>query len=126
MRLLLDTHIFLRIVTNDPRLGTRARRLISAADERFVGSARIREAAIKAGLGKLEIDMGKLIRAIGASGIRERPVRAVHGAAVRDLPHHHRDPFDRMLVTQARLEPLQLMTADTHLARYGRALVLTV
>ncbi len=94
MRLLLDTHIFLWIATNDPRLGTRARRLISAADERFVSSASIWEAAIKAGLGKLDIDVGELIRAISASGIRELPVRAVHGAAVRDLPHHHRDPFD--------------------------------
>ncbi|AIO49820.1 PIN domain protein [Burkholderia cepacia] len=94
MRLLLDTHIFLWIATNDPRLSTRARRLISAADERFVSSASIWEAAIKAGLGKLDIDVGELIRAISASGIRELPVRAVHGAAVRDLPHHHRDPFD--------------------------------
>ncbi|WP_175871757.1 MULTISPECIES: type II toxin-antitoxin system VapC family toxin [Burkholderia] len=126
MRLLLDTHIFLWIVTNDPRLSTRARRLISAADERFVSSASIWEAAIKAGLGKLDIDVGKLIRAIGASGIRELPVRAVHGAAVRDLPHHHRDPFDRLLVAQARHEPLRLMTADAHLARYGLSLVLTV
>ncbi len=79
MRLLLDTHIFLWIATNDPRLSTRARRLISAADERFVSSASIWEAAIKAGLGKLDIDVGELIRAISASGIRELPVRAVHG-----------------------------------------------
>ncbi|WP_176049519.1 type II toxin-antitoxin system VapC family toxin [Burkholderia sp. BCC1644] len=126
MRLLLDTHIFLWIVTNDPKLSARARRLISAADERFVSSASIWEAAIKAGLGKLDIDLGKLIRAIGASGIRELPVRAVHGAAVRDLPHHHRDPFDRLLVAQARHEPLQLVTADAHLARYDLSLVLTV
>ncbi|WP_175951372.1 type II toxin-antitoxin system VapC family toxin [Burkholderia sp. BCC0405] len=126
MRLLLDTHIFLWIVTNDPRLSARARRLISAADERFVSSASIWEAAIKVGLGKLDIDVGKLIGSIGSSGIRERPVRAVHGAAVHDLPHHHRDPFDRLLVAQARLEPLQLMTADTLLVRYGRPLVLTV
>jgi PIN domain nuclease of toxin-antitoxin system len=126
MRLLLDTHIFLWIATNDPRLSTRARRLISAADERFVSSASIWEAAIKAGLGKLDIDVGELIRAISASGIRELPVRAVHGAVVRDLPHHHRDPFDRLLVAQARHEPLRLVTADAHLARYDRSLVLTV
>ncbi|RXV72052.1 type II toxin-antitoxin system VapC family toxin [Burkholderia stabilis] len=126
MRLLLDTHIFLWIVTHDPRLSARARRLISAADERFVSSASIWEAAIKAGLGKPDIDVGKLVRSIGASGIRELPVRAVHGAAVRDLPHHHRDPFDRLLVAQARHEPLQLVTADALLARYGMSLVLTV
>ncbi|KVH06562.1 MULTISPECIES: type II toxin-antitoxin system VapC family toxin [Burkholderia] len=126
MRLLLDTHIFLWIVTNDPKLSARARSVISAADERFVSSASIWEAAIKAGLGKLDIDVGELMRAIGPSGIRELPVRAAHGAAVRDLPHHHRDPFDRLLVAQARLEPLQLVTADAHLARYDLSLVLTV
>ncbi|MCA8254391.1 type II toxin-antitoxin system VapC family toxin [Burkholderia sp. AU31624] len=126
MRLLLDTHIFLWIVTNDPRLSATARRLISAADVRFVSSASIWEAAIKAGLGKLDIDVGKLIGAIGSSGIRELPVRAAHGAAVRDLPHHHRDPFDRLLVAQARHKPLQLVTADAYLARYDRSLVLTV
>jgi len=126
MRLLLDTHIFLWIVTNDPKLSVRARRLISGADERFVSSASIWEAAIKAGLGKLDIDVGRLVRSIGASGIRELPVSAVHGAAVRDLPPHHRDPFDRLLVAQARHEPLQLVTADAQLARYGLSLVLTV
>ncbi|CAB3766973.1 twitching motility protein PilT [Burkholderia sp. MSh2] len=126
MRLLLDTHVFLWIVTNDPKLSARARKLISAADERFVSSASIWEVAIKSGLGKLDIGVNRLIRAIGASGIRELPVRTVHGAAVRDLPHHHRDPFDRLLVAQARHEPLQLVTADAHLARYGLSLVLTV
>lgn len=126
MRLLLDTHIFLWIVTNDPKLSVRARRLISGADERFVSSASIWEAAIKAGLGKLDIDVGRLVRSIGASGIRELPVSAVHGAAVRDLPPHHRDPFDRLLVAQARHEPLQLVTADAQLARYGLSLVLTI
>ncbi|KUZ13606.1 twitching motility protein PilT [Burkholderia diffusa] len=126
MRLLLDTHIFLWIVTNDPKLSTRARKLISAADERFVSSASIWEAAIKAGLGKLDIDVGRLIGSIGTSGVHELPVRAVHGAAVRDLPHHHRDPFDRLLVAQARHEPLKLVTADAQLARYGLSLVLTV
>ncbi|WP_126228627.1 type II toxin-antitoxin system VapC family toxin [Burkholderia ambifaria] len=126
MRLLLDTHIFLWIVTNDPKLSARARKLIAGADERFVSSASIWEAAIKAGLGKLDIDVGRLIGSISTSGVRELPVRAVHGAAVRDLPHHHRDPFDRLLVAQARHEPLQLVTADAQLARYGLSLVLTV
>ncbi|RQS11142.1 type II toxin-antitoxin system VapC family toxin [Burkholderia sp. Bp8998] len=126
MRLLPDTHIFLWIVTNDPKLGARARKLISGAYEPFVSSASIWEAAIKAGLGKLDIDVGRLICSIDTSGVRELPVRAVHGAAVRDLPHHHRDPFDRLLVAQARHEPLQLVTADAQLARYGLSLVLTV
>ncbi|MDS0860620.1 type II toxin-antitoxin system VapC family toxin [Burkholderia pseudomultivorans] len=126
MRLLLDTHIFLWIVTDDRKLSMRARRLICAADERFISSASIWEVAIKAGLGKLDVDVDRLSRAIGSSGFRGLPVRAAHGAAVRDLPRHHRDPFDRLLVAQARHEPLRLVTADGHLARYGASLVLTV
>ncbi|KVD34960.1 twitching motility protein PilT [Burkholderia sp. ABCPW 11] len=126
MRLLLDTHIFLWSVTDDPKLSARARRVIADADERFVSSASIWEAAIKAGLGKLDVDVDRLVRVLRASGFRELPVRAVHGAAVRSLPSHHRDPFDRLLVAQAQHEPLQLVTADGHLARYGMSVVLTV
>ncbi|KVL22488.1 type II toxin-antitoxin system VapC family toxin [Burkholderia sp. MSMB1826] len=126
MRLLLDTHIFLWSVTDDPKLSARARRLIADADERFVSSASIWEAAIKAGLGKLDVDVDRLVRVLRASGFRELPVRAVHGAAVRNLPSHHRDPFDRLLVAQAQHEPLRLVAADGHLARYGMSVVLTV
>lgn len=118
MRLLLDTHIFLWVVADDPRLSKAARRLITGAEDVFVSSASIWEASIKAGLGKLDVDVNQLVLAIEASGFSELPVRAVHAALVHDLPDLHRDPFDRLLVAQAMYEPLRLVTADGHLSGY--------
>lgn len=126
MRLLFDTHIFLWAVANDPKLSARARKLIVAADEVFISSASIWEVAIKAGKGKLDVDVDRLVDKLNASQYRELPVRAAHGAAVRHLPHYHRDPFDRLLVAQAWSEPMLLITADGHLAQYGASRILTV
>ena len=125
MRLLLDTHIYLWAVTDDAKLSTAARKLITEADEVFVSSASIWEASIKVGLGKLDADVNLLVSEIDASGFKELPVRAVHAALVRDLPDIHRDPFDRLLVAQALSEPLRLVTADGLLAGYTD-LVITV
>jgi PIN domain nuclease of toxin-antitoxin system len=118
MRLLLDTHIFLWVVADDKKLSRSARKLISEATEVFVSSASVWEAAIKIGLGKLDADLNQLVAAIEDSGFSELPVRAIHAAAVRDLPDIHRDPFDRLLIAQAICEPLRLLTADGHLAGY--------
>ncbi|AYZ66498.1 type II toxin-antitoxin system VapC family toxin [Burkholderia multivorans] len=126
MRLLFDTHIFLWMLADDPKLSIRARRLISVADEVFISSASIWEVAIKAGKGKLDVDVEGLVDAIKTSKYQELPVRAAHGAAVRNLPHYHRDPFDRLLVAQAWCEPLLLVTADGDLAQYGSPPILTV
>ncbi|WP_175885755.1 type II toxin-antitoxin system VapC family toxin [Burkholderia sp. BCC0044] len=126
MRLLFDTHIFLWMVANNPKLSAHARRLIDSADEVFISSASIWEVAIKAGKGKLDVDVDRLVDKLKTSQYRELPVRAVHGAAVRHLPHHHGDPFDRLLVAQASYEPMVLITADGHLARYGASKILTV
>jgi len=101
MRLLFDTHIFLWMVANNPKLSVRARRLIDSADEMFISSASIWEVAIKASKGKLDVDVDRLVDKLKMSQYRELPVRAAHGAAVRHLPHHHGDPFDRLLVAQA-------------------------
>jgi len=125
MRLLLDTQVFLWSVTDDRKLTKAARKLILDADDVFVSSASIWEASIKAGLGKLDVDVNLLVSEIEASGFSELPVRAVHAAMVRDLPDIHRDPFDRLLVAQALSEPLRLVTSDGHLSRYTD-LVVTV
>ncbi|QCP54769.1 type II toxin-antitoxin system VapC family toxin [Trinickia violacea] len=125
MRLLLDTHVFLWAVTDDRKLTKAARKLILDADEVFISSASLWEASIKAGLGKLEVDVNLLVSEIAASGFSELPVRAVHAAMVRDLPDIHRDPFDRILVAQALSEPLRLITSDGHLSKYTD-LVITV
>ncbi|MGF6479086.1 type II toxin-antitoxin system VapC family toxin [Paraburkholderia sp. JPY419] len=118
MRLLLDTHVFLWAVTDDRKLTKAARKLILDASEVFVSSASIWEASIKAGLGKLEVDVNLLVSEIEASGFLELPVRAVHTALVRDLPDIHKDPFDRLLVAQALSEPLRLLSSDGHLSKY--------
>ncbi|MBB5402302.1 type II toxin-antitoxin system VapC family toxin [Paraburkholderia youngii] len=118
MRLLLDTHVFLWAVTDDRKLTKAARKLILDASEVFVSSASIWEASIKAGLGKLEVDVNLLVSEIEASGFLELPVRAVHAALVRDLPDIHKDPFDRLLVAQALSEPLRLLSSDGRLSKY--------
>ncbi|MEX3858655.1 MULTISPECIES: type II toxin-antitoxin system VapC family toxin [Paraburkholderia] len=118
MRLLLDTHVFLWAVTDDRKLTKAARKLILDASEVFVSSASIWEASIKAGLGKLEVDVNLLVSEIEASGFLELPVRAVHAALVRDLPDIYKDPFDRLLVAQALSEPLRLLSSDGHLSKY--------
>ncbi|MEX3897675.1 type II toxin-antitoxin system VapC family toxin [Paraburkholderia sp. JPY432] len=118
MRLLLDTHVFLWAVTDDRKLTKAARKLILDASEVFVSSASIWEASIKAGLGKLEVDVNLLVSEIEASGFLELPVRAVHAALVRDLPDIHKDPFDRLLIAQALSEPLRLLSSDGHLSKY--------
>ena len=119
MRLLLDTHVFLCVVSDSPRLGQEARRQIAAAEQTFVSAASIWEVAIKARLGKIDADVDAVAAAIERSGFFELPVRAAHAAAVPRLPLHHADPFDRLLVAQALTEPLRLLTADAALRQYG-------
>ena len=119
MRLLLDTHLFLWSVTDSPRLSTEARSSILAADEVYVSAVSICEVAIKAGLGKIQGDVRQLAEAIGGSGFVELPVTALHAATVAELPPHHQDPFDRLLVAQALTEPLILLTADAALLEYS-------
>lgn len=119
MRILLDTHIFLWAVMDSRLLKTETRRQMLAADEVYVSAASIWEIAIKARLGKIQGDPERLAQAIDDSGFIELPVRAHHAARVVQLPLHHSDPFDRLLVAQALSEPLLLLTADDVLAQYG-------
>lgn len=77
---------------------------------------------IKSGLGKFEVDFSRLL--MSAAGIRELDVTWRHAMAVRTLAHHHRDPFDRMLIAQAISEPLRLITSDARLCAYGDLVML--
>jgi PIN domain nuclease of toxin-antitoxin system len=124
MRLLLDTHVFLWAVTANKRLKPSTREFLSQADAVYVSAASIWETAIKARLGKIEADVTYLVDAIEGSGFQELPVSARHTAAVAKLPLHHSDPFDRLLLAQAFLEPLRLVTADPVLMAYGGAIEL--
>ena len=119
MRLLLDTQIFVWSVQASGQLSAAARRMITDADAVFVSIASIWELALKAQLKKVEGDVQALADAIEPSGFRELAVTGRHAAAVSQLPLHHSDPFDRLLLAQSFSEPLHLLTADRRLAAYG-------
>ncbi|MEO7773371.1 MAG: type II toxin-antitoxin system VapC family toxin [Steroidobacteraceae bacterium] len=125
MRILLDTHVYLWWLQDHPKLSKNARRKIVSAAEVYVSSASIWEASIKAGMGKLDVDVNALVAEIENSGFRELPVTARHAAMVMQLPDVHRDPFDRILIAQALCEPLRFLTVDDVLQRYSE-LVITV
>jgi PIN domain nuclease of toxin-antitoxin system len=120
MRILLDTHIYLWWLEDHPKLSTQARTLIADATEVYVSSASIWEASIKAGIGKLDVDVDALVAEIARSGFSELQVSARHAAAVRSLPDIHNDPFDRILIVQAICEPLRFLTHDGKLKGYSQ------
>lgn len=124
MRLLLDTQVFLWYLADSDRLTPSAKQQVAQAAEVFVSAASIWEAAIKAGLGKLQVDPRDLVQEIARNGFVELPVLASHAALVSALPQHHRDPFDRLLVAQAMAEPLHLLTSDSLLQRYPAPILL--
>ena len=124
MRLLLDTQIFLWSLEDSPRLSSTARTLIEEAQQVFVSAVSIWEIAIKAGLGKLEVDAEKVRKTIRPSGFIELPIALEHAAGVQHLPKRHGDPFDRLLVAQAMMEPLRLLTTDGKIAQYSDLVLL--
>ncbi len=123
MEILLDTHTFLWFVEDSPRLSKTARTLIEAEDSRpFLSVASLWEMAIKISLGKLSLTQpyesfveGQLT----TNGIDMLNVKINHTAAIATLPFHHRDPFDRLLVVQARIENLPLVSIDPIFDAYG-------
>jgi PIN domain nuclease of toxin-antitoxin system len=119
LRLLIDTIAALWWLSDDERLGeTAERRLSDKTDEVLLSAAVVWEVAIKRSLGKLEAppDFGPTLR---DAGVRELPITLVHAAAAEQLPWHHRDPFDRMLVAQATVENAAIVSADERLRAYG-------
>lgn len=116
MDILLDTHTFLW--WDEAKLPAAVIKRIQAADDVYVSAASAWEISIKAGLGKI-VARVPLAEAIRDYGFLALPISLEHGDAVRALPPHHRDPFDRMLVAQARVEGLTLVTRDPAFAAYG-------
>jgi PIN domain nuclease of toxin-antitoxin system len=116
-RLLLDTHIFLWWRGEPSRLPAQVRSSIATADIVFVSVASAWEAAIKVSLGRLELP-DTIEAGVLASGFEKLLISFSHTEQVASLPHHHRDPFDRMLVAQAKAEGLTLVTHDRLLAPY--------
>jgi PIN domain nuclease of toxin-antitoxin system len=123
MRLLLDTHIFLWVVSDGSKLTDEIRRILDGAAAVYVSSASIWEIAIKAQLGKLRADPDKMMNAIEESGFQELPVLSRHAVGVAKLPFHHSDPFDRLLVAQAISEPMRLVTSDAQLTAYSELVI---
>ena len=117
-RILLDTHLLLWAVSEPRKLPKEARRLIDEA-EVFVSAASIWEVGIKAAPGKLAADPSELLAEVEPAGFQLLPVGGDHAAAVSLLPALHEDPFDRMLIAQAKTEPLLLLTNDASLPAYG-------
>jgi PIN domain nuclease of toxin-antitoxin system len=100
-------------------LSSRARKLIAGAERVFVSSASLCECSIKVGLGRLEIDPAALVAGIDASGFESLPVTPRHALGILGLPAIHKDPSDRMLISQAINEGLVLITADRVLEGYA-------
>lgn len=121
MRLLLDTHILLWWLNDSPELSQRGRGLIAEPSNVIVVSAAsIWEIRIKEGLGKLALPR-KFQQVLEQQPFERLAITTEHAHGLRGLPPHHRDPFDRMLIVQARCEALTLLTADTVVRSYDVA-----
>lgn len=126
MNLLLDTHVALWAITDSPKLAKKARELIeSPRSSVWISSATVWEIAIKHSLGRgdMPVSSQDALRYFQESGYRFLPVEPEHAAAVEDLPAHHADPFDRILVAQALTEPMRLITHDPVVARYSDTII---
>ena len=119
MRLLLDTHIFIWSLMRPRAIGKTARQAIVSSDsEVYVSAATAWEIAIKRAAGKIEFPIDRLGQIFTEKGFLPLAIETAHAVAAGGLPNHHADPFDRMLVAQAKLEGLALVTADATLASY--------
>ncbi len=122
MRALLDTCTFLWWISDDPRLSPHVREVISSGDnELFLSAASGWEMAIKAALGKLSSPgdfKSFILEQLHVNGIDSLPVEMPHALYVSTLPAIHRDPFDRLLIAQAQLENLPILTSDPQISRY--------
>ncbi|MET0240422.1 MAG: type II toxin-antitoxin system VapC family toxin [Sphingobium sp.] len=121
MKLLLDTHVLLWAAGDPGRLSAEARALIAdEANEPIFSAASLWEIAIKTGLGRADfsVDARLLRRGLLDNGYGELPIASEHAVAIDSLPDIHKDPFDRMLIAQAMVEGMLLLTADEIVARY--------
>lgn len=117
MRLLLDTHAFLWLVAGDERLPASARTLVARAEAVMLSAASVWEAEIKRAAHRLAVP--PVAEAARRAAVDVLAITSDHAHAAAHLPLHHRDPFDRMLVAQAQLEGLVLVSKDDAVRRYG-------
>jgi PIN domain nuclease of toxin-antitoxin system len=126
LNLLLDTHVALWAIVDSPKLPQKARDLIlSSKTTVWVSAASLWEIAIKHSLGRGDMPVSgqDALRYFQESGYRFLAVESEHAVAVEELPAHHQDPFDRILVAQSLVEPMRLMTHDPLMARYSDTII---
>jgi PIN domain nuclease of toxin-antitoxin system len=122
MRVLLDTHVFLWWITNQALLSDQAQQIIrDGSNDLFFSASSAWEIAIKARLGKLQLPdpLERFIaEQITINAFQPLPIQLSHALHVYNLPQHHRDPFDRILIAQSQMEGLPILTADPWIAKY--------
>ena len=121
MKLLVDTHVFLWLDAGDRRLPREIQEAVMATtNEVYVSAVSVWEIAIKSSLGKkdFQVDPRTLHRGLLDNGYLELAITSQHTIAVVALPPHHKDPFDRLLIAQAIVEGITLLTSDPQVARY--------
>lgn len=120
MRLLLDTHIFIWACVEPERLSLIEQRMIASPDHQvLVSAATAWEISVKQALGRLDFPVDRLQEFLDGLGFEGLAMSMTHAAAAGRLPRHHEDPFDRMLIAQASIESLTLVSRDRFFARYG-------
>jgi len=121
LKLLLDTHIILWLAGAPEKLSESTHALLQESDNSlFFSAARIWEIVIKLGLGRkdFKVDPSRLRKMLTQNGYAELPITAEHALKIESLPALHKDPFDRMLLAQARAEGMMLLTVDPLIAQY--------
>jgi PIN domain nuclease of toxin-antitoxin system len=119
VKLLLDTHVFVWMTFDPGRVRDSIRTALAAAENTvFVSAASVWEIAIKRGLGRLSFPLEQFDAILARIGFDPLPITPAHGIEAGGLPRHHADPFDRMLVAQARAEGLTLVSEDAAIAGY--------
>jgi len=124
MKYLLDTNVLLWLVTDDTRLSTKARKAYETAKELWFSPVSMWEMAIKMSVGGFDFELAEdwwrsIPTELTANGVKRLEISDVHCREVAKLAFHHRDPFDRMLIAQAKAEGLNVITADGQFKAYG-------
>jgi PIN domain nuclease of toxin-antitoxin system len=123
MGVLLDTQIVYWFFYEKRNVPGAAWDVMNQSNGVFVSAASIWEIAIKVKIGKLNADAREILRLLESAGIKELPVLSRHAVLVAELPLHHADPFDRLLIAQAIEEPMHLLTTDTQLGQYSELVI---
>jgi PIN domain nuclease of toxin-antitoxin system len=127
MKILLDTHLLIWVCEDSKKLSPKIKKIIiDGKNDIYFSTASIWEIAIKKSLGKIDVDLELLVNQLEEMNILELPIEIKHILKLEQLGNHHKDPFDRIIITQALTEPLKLYTHDKCLVDYAPNLVTLV